>query len=169
MSTRPVAMALAGMSAYSASSGSCAMTTPPCSLTSPMPTAPSAPVGLGQRAEEHVDQHMAALHTLRRTEAQVAVHHQQRAVGRDDVDMVGLDALVLRDLTHRHPRGALQDGRGVALVLGRQVQHDDESHARRRRHGLEEAHQRGQSAGRCAQAHDGEGQVAAHGARRGGS
>ncbi len=38
------AIALRGMSSYSASSGDCTKVTPPCSSMRAMPTAPSAPV-----------------------------------------------------------------------------------------------------------------------------
>ena len=111
---------------------------------------------LGERAEEQVDDDMPAARPLRIGQRQRAVDHRQVVGRRNHVDVVALDLHPPVDLRHRHAGRQLQDRRGVALVLRRQVQDDDERHVRRRGQALEQRLDRGQPARGGADADHGE-------------
>ncbi len=118
-------------------------------------------MGVGERAEEQIDRHMMPARTDCFGHPQVAVAHREVLVGRDHVDVIGLQRGRLSDLYDRHPGRTLQDLVGDALVLGRQVQDHHEGQPGLLRHVLEERFQRNQSAGRRAQPDDRKRQVAA--------
>ncbi len=74
--------------------------------------------------------------------------------GWDDVHVVALDARPLRHGHDRELRGARQDVGEAALVLRREVLHDDVGEAAVRQDALEEALERLEAARRRADAHD---------------
>ena len=116
-------------------------------------------VRVRERAEEQVDDDLAAAVALQRVQAQAAVDHRQPLARRDHVDVVGLDRRVLHHLRDFQARRALHDLRRAALVPRRQVHDDDEGHARRVRQAGEQPRQCADAAGRCADADHGEWQA----------
>ena len=120
-------------------------------------------VGLGQGAEEVVDDDVATAGARRLRQAELAVGHRQLVGRRDDVDVVALDLCQAGDLGDTHRRRGLQDRRGVAFVVRRQVQHHDEGHVGRCRQALEKDLDRRQAAGRSADADHRESQPAVGG------
>ena len=109
-----------------------------------------------ERPEKQVDRRVPLMLRDGRGHHQHAVDHRQLLCGRNDVDVVLLDVDGLVHLLHGHLRCVLQQLVQVRLVLGRQVEDDDERDAALRRHLLEELQQPLESAGRRADPHDGE-------------
>ena len=106
-SATPVAMALRGIEAYSASFGSCTRMMPPGFLDGAHPggavrSRPAQDDGkafaqlFGQRAKEQIDRRPVAARLVERERRNLAVDHLQAAVGRNDVDVVRLHTLAGR-------------------------------------------------------------------------
>ncbi len=141
---------------------------PPSPLMARTPSVPSLPapgehdadgaVALlpGERAEEDVDrQAHPAAHRGRRAQVQCTVHQRHVPVRRDDVGAVGPHLHAILALDHVHARVPLHDLREDALVVGGQVLHQHERHARVvRGEGGEEGFDRRQATGRSADAND---------------
>jgi len=108
-----------------------------------------------ERGEEAVDGDPERLGGHR--EAQPAGGEGERGVGRDQVDVIGLDEHAVRDLGEHHG-GVLREDLGEhALVVGREVLHQDERRAGVDGHGVEEPLVRLEPARRGADADDDEG------------
>ena len=112
------------------------------------------PVDLGQGAKEDVDRQVRPpLSSSVSGGVQVDVVHREVHAWWDDVDVVRLHRHRFVHLRHvHHRRGALQDFRRAAFVLGREVKNEHEGHARMGRYILEEAQQGLQPARRRADA-----------------
>jgi hypothetical protein len=115
---------------------------------------------LGQRAEEVIDRHVPAERTLQVDQPEVAVVHGKRLARRDDVHLVHAERYGFDHLRDPHGRVPLQDLVDAAFVLGRQVHHDDDGHAGLAGQPVQQALQGAKAAGRCADAHHGERQLA---------
>ena len=115
---------------------------------------------LRQGAEEQVDGTATRLQREQGSDVQVPVAHDQLERGRDHVDVIDLDPHGFGDGPDRQRCRALQDRAEHALVLGAQMHHDDEGHARRGRHPLQQLLQRAQTARRGTDADDGEVEMA---------
>jgi hypothetical protein len=118
------------------------------------------PVGIGEGAEEKIDGNALAAGAGQVGEGDVAVEHGELLAGRDDIDGVGQDAGLLDDLAHGHGGVTLKQLGEGAFVLGGKMNDDDEGQAAVGRHPREKGLERGNAAGRSAQADDGEGVVA---------
>ena len=79
----------------------------------------------------------------------------QLSIGRNDVDVVGYQRRGFIDLNHRHAGAGGEDVREFAVVLGGQMDDDDEGDAGIVRQRLEECLQRLNPARRSADAGDG--------------
>ena len=90
-------------------------------------------------------------------QVQRAVQAGQVLVGRDHVDAIGLNDQAIRDLGDRHAGGAADEFGEDALVVRGQVLDEHEGHAgiRERRQSGKKSLERGQPAGRGAEADDG--------------
>src|SRR5690606_31160397 len=105
----------------------------------------AAPVmSLCKRAEEVVDRGAKSALLLEFRQPEMAVDRREVSVGRDDVDAIRLERDRLDDLLDRHPHVRLENLREVALVLGRQVDHDHVRESAVRRNPGEELPQRRQ-------------------------
>ena len=89
------------------------------------------------RLEEKIERHARAMARLRLRHVKQAALHREIGSGRDDVEMVGLDAHAFGGLPHRHLRLAGQQVHHHAGVRGIEVLHQDESHAVRVRQGAD--------------------------------
>lgn len=108
----------------------------------------------GQRAQEDVDGGGIARRVRQIVQHQMAVLHRETAGGRNHVDVLGQDRHRMVHLHHRQPRRTLQYPVCVALLVDRQVQHDDQRHPRRGRQVLQQRGQCRKPSGRCADADD---------------
>ena len=107
----------------------------------------------GQRAQERVDGGLAGPMFRRGAQLDDALVQGQVAVGGNDVDMVGLDALAVPGFRHRHG-GLLGQQRGhQAFVLGVEVGNEHKGHPAVCRHRLEELLEGFQAARRGDHAH----------------
>ena len=109
----------------------------------------------GQSAKEQIHRHAAPRFALQHRQFDVGVFHRKQVSGRNHVNMVDFDGLILRDLNHRHLRHLAQNRNHVALVIGRQMQNHHESHAAIVGHFAEEGLQRADGARRTAQPDNG--------------
>src|SRR5579863_6977946 len=90
-----------------------------------------APTIGGQRAEEEIDgQVRLARFVDARKERQDAVQDPDVGVGRNDIDVIGLDALAILGLAHRHCRRFGQRLGEQAWVRGIEVLNEHEGHSR---------------------------------------
>ena len=112
---------------------------------------------LGQGAQEGVDGHALAAGLLGNTQLQGAVKQGHVAVGRNDVDLVGLHYHLVLRFHHRYRRGPLQDFREDTGMAGVEMRHQHEGHATVRRQMEEELLEGFQPTGRRAQTDDREG------------
>ena len=112
----------------------------------------------GERAEKEIDRQALAAGRGGLEQLQRAVEEGHVAIGRDDVGAVGLDDHAVLDFEHLHAGVAPDQVGEDALVIGREVLHQHESHARVDfgRHAGEEGLERGETAGGGADADDGE-------------
>ena len=165
-SATPVAMALRGIEAYSASFGSCTRMMPPDFLDGAHPdgavgSRPAQNDGkafaelLRQRAKEQIDRRPVAARLVERKRRNLVVDHLQAAVGRNDINVVRLHPLAGGDLNDRHPRFGRQDARQFAAVLRIEMHHHDEGRAGVLRKGGKKALQRRHAARRSADGDDG--------------
>ena len=90
----------------------------------------------------------------RGSKLQNAPRDAQVRVGRNDIDVIGLDPLIVRDLAHRQRRGACQELRERAFVLRIEMLHQHEPHARIERQMREQLRERLEPARRGADADD---------------
>src|SRR5581483_8184714 len=95
------------------------------------------------------------------TEVKPALAEGQRETGSDDINMVWLDRDAILDLNDRHGGVTAQNLGHEALMLRRQVLHDDEGHAAVGRSPVEKGFQRLDTPGRSADAYDRERQISA--------
>ncbi len=109
---------------------------------------------LGQRAEEKVNGQAAAARGGGLQQLEGAAEKGHVAIGGDDVGAVGAHHHAVLDLEHLHAGVALDQVGEDALVVRSQVLHQDKGHARVDigRHAREKRLERGQSAGRGADA-----------------
>ncbi len=116
---------------------------------------------LRQRAEEEVDRQALAARRRGLEQVQLAVQEGHVAVGRNDVGAVRPHHHAVLDLEDLHAGVALDQIGEDALVVGREVLHQHEGHAGIRvgRDGGEERLEGRQTAGRGADADDGEGRL----------
>jgi hypothetical protein len=105
-------------------------------------------------AEERGDR-LARSPRLERVEAEPALAEDERRPGRDDVDAVRGGHRPIDDRLDRHLRERGEELRQDALVLGREVLHDDEREPGARLHGAEETLEGGEPTGRGAERDDG--------------
>ena len=112
----------------------------------------------GERPEQEVDRQALAARCHGFQQLQRAVQERHVAVGRDDVGAVGPQHDSVLDLEHLHAGVPADKFRKEALVVRGQVLHEHEGHPRIgfRGHAGEEGLERRQSAGRRANADDGE-------------
>ncbi len=116
-----------------------------------------AGLDLRQRAEEEIDRHVLARGYRPRQELQVSVPDRHVHVGRDDVDVVGLDAHAVQRLGNRHRGRAGEEGRQDALVGRGQVLHEHKRRAGVRGQVLQQLPEGLEAAGGSADANDGKG------------
>ena len=107
-----------------------------------------------QRAEKKIDPAMRRM-TLLREQPQLATVHPHVPPRRDDIDPIALQLRFIAHLAHRHLRGPREDFREAALMIRREMLHDDESHPHRLRQRAEHFPQRLHAARRSADAHHG--------------
>ena len=117
-STAPVRIALRGMPSNPASSGSCAITSPPFSLIAFSPELPSAPVPerttqmareekfLRQRMQQEIERQARAVTLLRLRKPQGAGLDREIGARRNDIEMFALDRHAVGRLTDFHRRMA---------------------------------------------------------------
>ena len=84
---------------------------------------------VGERPEEDIDRGRRPALPDGRGRLDVTVLGHEVVARGNDVDVVGLKLHPGDDLHHRHRRRAAEDFRDVALVVGREVDNDDEGHA----------------------------------------
>lgn len=108
----------------------------------------------GQAAEEVIDRGPPAMRLVELARIQVAVRHDDAAVGWDHVHMIGIHPDPFIYLHGGHTRVALQQLCHVALVLGMKVCDHDKSHACIRRHRIEKCTERVQATSRGADANN---------------
>ena len=109
---------------------------------------------LGQRLEKEVDRAQRRARLLARLQLQHARANAQLGVGRYDVDVIRLDAQIVRDLAHRHDRGAREQLGQRTFVQRVKVLHQDEGHAGVHRQMREQLGESLQATGRGADADD---------------
>ena len=95
-------------------------------------------MGVGEGTKEDVDRRPALLDPSNLGDVEMAVDHGETAVGRDDVDAVGLDPHARLHLRDGHRCRHLDDLGQMTFMLWRQVDDDDERHPAVRRHVAEE-------------------------------
>ena len=159
-------IALRGMPSYSASSGSCAMTSPPFSLTAFSPRLPSAPVPeritqiarcaelLRQRAQEEVEGQARAVALPRFGEPQAPSADREIGTRRNEIDMLALERHPVCCLLHLHRRMAGQQIDHHALVRRIEMLDQNEGHAGVGRERVEEPPEGIEAAGRGAEPDD---------------
>src|SRR5581483_4841195 len=138
-SATPVAMALRGIDGYSASAGSCTRMMPPLSFTTHADHAVRTGAAendgkavaelLGDGAEKLVDRQPPPVRLVKAQRHDLMIGHFQPAVGRDHIDVVGLDASPVSDLRNRHPGVGRQYVRHFAAVLGIEMHNHHKSRA----------------------------------------
>ncbi len=175
-STRPEAMALAGMLACRGPEPSlaCARVSPPCSLIALMPSVPSLPLpdstipmaySLWSSASAAKKKSIGVRSRLPHgADAQMPLLDVKHRIGRRHVDVIAPDRLVVLGDQDRHAGVARQDLRQQAFPLGGEMGDDDKGHAEVGRHGAEQALERLHSSGGGAHANDGKRRV--HGGPR---
>ena len=84
---------------------------------------------LRQRFKKRIDRPMRAARPHTRLELQHALHDAQIRVARNDVDMISLERLIVRDFAYRQRRGARKDLRERALMVRIEMLHQHERHA----------------------------------------
>ena len=82
---------------------------------------------LRERAEEEIDRRAPPARLVEFGDGEVLVGDEQLAVGRNDVDVSGLERDRAVDLGDRHPGPRREDGRQFALVRRIEMDDDDES------------------------------------------
>ena len=90
--------------------------------------------------------------TLPRLKLQDAIRHAQVGIGRNDIDVVRLDRLIIRHFAHWKRSGPRQDIRQRAVARWIEMLHQHESHAGICRQMLKQLRERLQPAGRGADA-----------------
>ena len=109
---------------------------------------------LRQRAEEHVDRQRQLLLAVALAQQQPAARDDHLLLGRNQIDVVGLDRHAVLDEVDRQRGVPRQQLVHQALEVGRQVLDDDERHPGVARDVVEEALERFEAAGRRADADD---------------
>lgn len=104
---------------------------------------------LGKRAEEDVDGRAAHLYARPVRDFEIPVLALKTLVRRNHVDVIGHDACASLDLRDRHACRALEHGRQLAVVVGREVQDDDVSHTALGGHTREEVRDHGEDGRRA--------------------
>jgi hypothetical protein len=89
-----------------------------------------------------------------RLKLQHALHDGQVRVARNDIDVIGLDRLIVDDLLHGKRRGARENVCERAFMLRIEMLHQHIPHARIQRQVLQQLHERLQPAGGGADAHN---------------
>ena len=84
---------------------------------------------LGQRLEEEIDLPMRRARLRPRPQSQDAFGDAQVGVGRNHVDVIRLDAQIVRDLVHRERRRASEELRECTLMFRIEMLHEHEAHA----------------------------------------
>ena len=120
-------------------------------------------VGVGERAKEYVYRHAPARRRLQRGKPQMSIDAGEVFARGDDVDVVGRDGHAVLGLDDGHRGVAGEEFGQGALVLGGEVEHDDEDQPGVGGHGLKEAGESLDAARRAAQADHGRQLVAARG------
>ena len=148
-STQPAATALRGIESYLAES-SCANVIPPSALIASSPSVPSVavPERITPMARSRwscaSDSKKKSIGPMRRArlrarlEFQNALRDAQVRVGRNDINVIGLDPQIVRDLAHRQRGGPRQNLRERAFMLRIEMLHQHEPHARVERQMLEQ-------------------------------
>ena len=114
------------------------------------------PLIFSERPQKEINGQPQAARRGRVQQMQHAVQDGQVLVRRDDIDAVRADGHAVLHLEDFHLRHALEQFGHDALVRGIEVLDDDERHAARRRHIFQKMFKGLQSAGRRAEADDGE-------------
>jgi hypothetical protein len=109
---------------------------------------------LCQRFEEVIDRPRRRARPGARAQDQDPPGDAQVPVRRDDVDVIRLDAQVVRDFADRERRRASEQLRERAVVLRIEMLHEHESHARVEREVLEQRRESLEPAAGRADAHD---------------
>ena len=109
-----------------------------------------------QGPQKGVNWHALAARLVGYTQLQAAMKDGHVAVGRDDIHTVGFDDDLIPRLDHRHRRDALQDLSEQAGVVGVKMRHQHVGHATIGSNMTEKLLERFQTAGRSANANDGE-------------
>jgi hypothetical protein len=105
---------------------------------------------LGERAEEQVDRRPPAAGLIEFHRRDLVVGDLQPAIGRNDVDVIGLQTLGRADLRDRHARACREDAGKLAADMRIEMHHHDEGGAALVGQRLEQGLQRLHAAGRCA-------------------
>ena len=109
---------------------------------------------VGQRAQEQVDRRPLAARLVESKGRNLVIDHLQPAIRRNDVNVVGLQALTARHLNDRHARFGRQNARQFAAMLRVEMHHYDESRTRVLRKGGKKALQCRHAARGSADGHD---------------
>ncbi|MCY1529933.1 hypothetical protein D9M68_651060 [compost metagenome] len=107
------------------------------------------------RAEQHVDRMPLPARLCRPRHFQSTRFQFEISFGSDDVNVVGCERQSVLDLHHRHFSVAAQNAGDFAFAVRVEMHHHDECAFAAGRHGVEEAYQRLEPAGRRANADDG--------------
>ena len=120
---------------------------------------PDGPLALVLRQgfKKHIDGALGAAWLRARQKFQPALRNAQIRVGRNDIDMIGLDPQIVRHFAHRHRRRARQKLRERAVMLRIEMLHQHEAQTRIEREVFQQPRERLQSAGGRADADDGNG------------
>ena len=165
-STAPVMIALRGMPSYSASSGSCAMTSPPFSLTAFSPRLPSPPVperitqiarspsSSANERRKKSNGRRAPWRSARFREAQRAVADREIGTRRNEIDMLALERHPVRRLLYFHRRMAGQQIDHHARMRRIEMLDQNEGHAGAGRERVEQPADSIKAAGRGAEPDD---------------
>ena len=86
---------------------------------------------------------------------QRAIHNRQESIGRNQVNMIGAHGLAVLDMTDWHQGMASEQFRHVAVAGRIKMRDHDKAHTAVRRYAFEQFGQRGETAGRRADGHDG--------------
>ena len=122
---------------------------------------------LRQRVEKGINRQPPPARGRRGQQVQHPVQNGKILVRRDDIRAVGTHASAIPDLGHGHAGGALEQFGHDPLVGRIEVLDDDERHAAGFRHVIQEMLQGLETAGRGADADDGEGGLAGGGGQSG--
>jgi hypothetical protein len=101
-----------------------------------------------QGLQKAVDRQVQPALLLTRQHEQPPMMHPERAIRRDDIDVVGLDRLAVRGLSHRHPGRPDQQIGQHTRMCRIQMLDEDEGHSGARRQVVQQTTEGIESAGR---------------------